>query len=155
MNRLKNETDLQRFIRKSLGYYFYNECKFKKCHGNQYTEKGVSDIDGHVRGMYVAIEAKMWNGRPSNAQISFTRGVMKTGALGLYLVYEFDKLNNHNFYWVPGDMPFSYRTKMLWIRTGLIKVKSDPNPKVPDNGERVEIIDCSPILTLLEMKVTS
>lgn len=148
MKRLANESIFQRFLRKSLSYNYLERSKFKKNHGNEYTEKGVSDIDGHIGGKYVAIECKMWNGRPSTSQLAFSRGVMKTGGLSLFCIYHYYG-GDHSFYWIPGDMVFSYRTKMLWIRTGLISVKEDPNS---DSNKQTLVADCSPIAQLLEMR---
>lgn len=148
MRKLKNESEFQRFIRKSISYNFLHKCHTKKNHGNEYTEKGVSDIDGHVNGYYVAIEAKMWRGRPSTEQVAFLRKVNNTGALGIFLVYEYTG-DDHLFHWVPGDMPFSYRMKAIWPKSGLIMVPRDPEqPK----GEKVPVIDCGPLLQLINVK---
>ena len=148
MRKLKNETAFQKLIRKSLSYNFLSNCHTKKNHGSQYTERGVADIDGHVGGYYVAIEAKMWNNRPSGDQIGFLRKVNNSGGLGLYLIYQYTN-DEHVFHWVPGDMPFSYRMKAVWPKSGLIYTPRDP--KDPE-GEKIQVIDCSPLTGLIKAK---
>lgn len=153
MRKLKNESEFQRWLRKSLSYFFLDEdgnpqSKFKKNHGNEYSEKGVSDIDGHVLGYYVAIEAKMWNGRPSTVQQAFLRSVERTGGIGLFAIYR-HSTSGHQVFWVPGSMPFSYRMKSVWPSAGTMMVRSDPND---DSSPYTEIADCTPLQTFLSMK---
>ena len=148
MKKLKNETAFQKLIRRSLAYCYFERCKFKKNHGSEFTGKGVADIDGHAGGYYVAIEAKMWGNRPSPAQAAFMRRVMVTGGMALFLIYKF-RDGEHSFHWVPGDLPFSYRTSSIWIKSGLLLAPVDPaNP----GKDKIEIIDCSPIMTLINIR---
>lgn len=152
MNKIRNESEFQRFIRKSISYTFINQCKIKKNHGNMYSEKGVADLDGHILGHYIAIECKMWPGRPSTEQMAFCRSVMNTGGFAAFAIYRYepaDKGNEHRCFWVPGDMMFSYRQKMIWPNCGLIKVPRDP--REPD-GQKIEVFDCSLLKTFLEMR---
>ena len=146
MNKLKNESVFQRFLRKSIGYNFHGRCRFKKNHGNEYSEAGVSDLDGHIDGKYVAIECKMWSGRPSMTQLAFTRSIMKTGGLALFAIYQYED-GEHTLHWVPGDMNFTYRQKAIWPKSKLIKMDRDPNN--PGDGRKVDVFDCSPLSLFL------
>ncbi len=149
MRKLKNESEFQRFIRKSVGYAFPNKCRLKKNHGNQFSERGVSDLDGHVNGFYIAIECKMWNGRPTREQTTFLKNIHITGGIALFAVYNYlDGI--HTCYFVPAEIPFSYRTKMFWLKSKLVSVQRDPNN--PNDKEMVEVFDCTPIKTILEMR---
>lgn len=154
MRKLNDEGEFQRFLRKSLSYYFLDpvthkpRSKFKKNHGNEYSEKGVSDIDGHVRGMYAAIECKMWNGRPSTVQLAFIKSVHDTGGVGVFAIYRY--MEGESFcYWVPGSMPFTYRMSNVWPRSGLITVPVNP---FETDGQTHEVFDCSPLQVFLEMR---
>ena len=147
MHRLKNEAAFQRHLRASLGYTFFQKCKFFKTHGNEYTEKGVSDLVGHIHGNFIAIECKMWKGRPTTEQLAFCRGMLKTGAMGIFAIYRYED-GVHTVHWCPADMAFSYRMQMIWPVSRLVSVDRDPlNP----DGRKIEMFDCKQLLPLLEM----
>lgn len=150
MNKIKTESDFQRKLRASLGYTYFRRCRFKKNHGNEYSEKGVADLDGHIHGLYLAIECKMWGGRPTTEQVAFLRSVLNTGGMGFFAIYKYeDKV--HTVSWVPADMPFSYRmsTQMIWPVSKLITVPRDPQN--PEDKRTVEVFDCSLLLPIMEM----
>tara|TARA_Y100000310_G_scaffold339241_1_gene431337 strand:+ start:3093 stop:3560 length:468 start_codon:yes stop_codon:yes gene_type:complete len=147
MRKLANESVFQRFLRKSLSYCYLNKSSFKKNHGNEYSERGVSDLDGHVNGYYTALELKMWGGRPSPVQLAYMRKIQRTGGIAFYVIYEYK--GDHSFYWVNGGSDFSYRLKSHWIKTGLFTVPRDP--KFP-SGELVEVADCSPIQIAINLR---
>jgi hypothetical protein len=145
MKRLKNESAFQRFLRKSISYCFLGNAATKKNHGNEYTERGVSDIDGHVHGSYVAIEAKMWGAYATTEQMAFLRRICRTGAIGLFVIYRYvEATQEHEFWWAPGDQPFSYRLKNTWFKTGLIEVPEDPRD--PTNKNTTWVANCFPIM---------
>lgn len=154
MRKLKNESEFQRFLRRSLSYHFLDpetnkpRSKFKKNHGNEYSEKGVSDVDGHALGWYIAIECKMWTGRPSTVQQAFLRSVESTGGIGLFSIYRYIG-GNHKFFWVPGSMPFSYRMSRIWPQSTTRMVRSDPGD---ESSPMIEVADCSPLQTFIDMK---
>ena len=153
MNRLKNESVFQRKLRASIGYSYFKQCRLKKNHGNEYSEKGVADLDGHIKGLYIAIECKMWKGRPSTEQVAFLRSVLNTGGLGIFAIYRYDDdTREHTVSWVPADFPFSYRVKsrMMWPVSKLISVPRDPAN--PNEGRTVEVFDCSLLYPLMEMR---
>tara|TARA_Y100000034_G_scaffold116203_1_gene154277 strand:+ start:306 stop:755 length:450 start_codon:yes stop_codon:yes gene_type:complete len=149
MNKLKNESVFQRFIRRSIAYAFIDKCAMKKNHGNQFTEAGIADIDGHVEGYYVAIEAKMWNNRPTTEQLAFARKVSRTGGIHFFLIYKYNGDKSHSFFWVPGVLGISYRQKRLWAESGIIEVRTDPRD---NTSKMIPVMNCEPLIRAIRMK---
>lgn len=116
--KLKNETEFQRELQRSLTLNFGKKQSFWKNHGSQYSVKGCFDLTGHISGILVAIEAKMWSGRPSTDQKAFAKRLALSGAFGVYAIYRWED-GEHRTYFVPSSLPFSYRMTTLWQRAGV------------------------------------
>ncbi len=56
-------------------------------------EKGTSDIIACVRGVFIAIEAKMPGNKPTQAQLDFLERVRQAGGVGI-VAYDVETVNN-------------------------------------------------------------
>ena len=132
MAKTQKESLLQRLVRKSLNVEFPNQAYTLKTHGDRYTAPGIPDILACVEGVFIGIECKMWRGRPSEAQALHMRDIIKAGGIGLYCIWNKD---TDEYFWIPANYPFTYRSKGHWI----------PAKKITSNvkGREMEIIDCS------------
>jgi Holliday junction resolvase len=72
-----NEAQFCRELRKSLQPHGW----FIKFHGGQFTEPGVPDIIGCIHGQLVAIECKLSNNKPSEAQLQQLQLIKQAGGL--------------------------------------------------------------------------
>lgn len=116
MARIQNETLLQRKLRLTINCVFPGTPAYTlKIHGDRYSAPGVPDIIACVQGIFIGIECKMWRGRPSEAQQLHLRDIIRSGGIGLYIVWDKEE---DIYYWVPADTPFTYRARKNWISAG-------------------------------------
>lgn len=76
------ENRIKKFLKDKKCYFF------KYWGGGQFTKAGIPDIIGCVNGIFVGIEVKASNGRPSDLQIHNLKQIDNAGGLALLLYPE-------------------------------------------------------------------
>ena len=143
MVKVQLESLLQKKLRLSLQAVIPDKQAYTlKIHGDRFSAPGVPDVLACLDGFFIGIECKMWRGRPSEAQQLHLRDIIRSGGIGLYLIW--NKAES-SYYWVPADKPFTYRAKGSWIRTH--------EKEVTLKGINIKVIDCSYIAALIFVKM--
>jgi len=141
--KTQKESLLQKKLRMSLQFLLPGQFVYSlKIHGDRYSAPGVPDIIACIHGTFVAIECKMWRGRPTEAQQLHLRDIIRAGGIGLYCVWNKEE---DEYYWVKADSPFTYRAKGTWIKAG--------EKTVTREGRSFNIIDCTFLSSLLLIKL--
>mgnify|MGYP003151080129 FL=1 len=125
------ESILQKKARLSLQAVFKDIPAYSlKMHGDRYMAPGIPDIIACINGIFIAIECKMWRGRPTEAQQLHLRDINRSGGVGVYLVWNKE---TNEYFWVPANEPFTYRAKHGWYKCG--------ERDVEINGKTVTVIN--------------
>ncbi len=88
----KKESDL---MRAALGWLNSQPgCFFFKVHGGQYQQSGIPDLIGHIQGVFVGIELKIGNNRPTQLQSHMINTILDTGGYAC-ICYNLDDVEKH------------------------------------------------------------
>ncbi|MBM63665.1 MAG: hypothetical protein CL484_12035 [Acidobacteria bacterium] len=112
---MKGEKKLQKDLQYSIGSMFHGNSYIRVSHPDQYEQRGIPDLLGHIFGIHIEIELKVHPNRPSGSQVEQMRRVNESGGYACVILYW---PKRKEYYLVEKDniSEFSYRKRESWVR---------------------------------------